>query len=110
VASNVRIGEHPGKTRLVLDLSKNDKPSVKTDLDNGEGLLTLDLPGVTWGGATEGSSKSTYIAGWNASKADGGGSTLAIQLKKPAKVLSTQYIGAEKGVPARFVIDLGPAS
>jgi hypothetical protein len=111
VASNVRIGEHPEKTRLVLDLSKNDKPSFKTDLDNNEKILTLDLPGVTWGGATTGGSKvSGIIAGWSANKAENGGSTLAITLKKSAKILSTQYINAEKGVPARLVIDLGPAS
>lgn len=111
VASNVRIGEHPGKTRLVLDLSKDTKPDFKTDLDNGEKLLTVELPGVTWGGSTTGTPKSSaFIAGWNANKTEGGGSTLGIQLKKDAKILSTQYLKPEKGDPARLVIDIGPAT
>lgn len=111
VASNVRIGEHPGKTRLVLDLSKDTKPDFKNEIDNGEKLMTVALPGVTWGGPTSGAPKSSaFISNWSANKTDAGGSTLAVQLKKDAKILSTQYLKPEKGDPARLVIDIGPAT
>jgi hypothetical protein len=110
-AKGVRVGEHANKTRLVIDLAGNAKPDVSYDLDNTEKLLLVDLPGTTWGGAKSGTTKSSaFVSGWTAQDGANGGSNVAVQLKKGAKILSTEYLKAQGKDPARLVIDLGPAT
>ncbi|MFA5592670.1 MAG: AMIN domain-containing protein [Micavibrio sp.] len=102
----VRIGEHGTKTRLVFDLGGAVRPSYKVDVDNGERLLVIDMPGSDWAAAATGSAKSPLIDGWAAQKTPSGGATVAVQLKKTARVLSTEYIGPEGANAARLVIDV----
>lgn len=106
----VRIGEHPSKTRIVIDLVGSKKPDVTQDLDNTEKLLLIEMPATMWGGEKTGSPKaSAMIAGWSAQEGENGTATLAIQLKKEAKILLTEYLPAQGGDPARMVIDIGAA-
>ncbi len=106
----VRIGEHNNKTRVVIDLGGNMKPDAAFDLDNNEKLLLVDLPGTAWVGSKTGAPKnSTFVSGWNVQDGASGGSTLAIQLKKGAKILSTEYLKAGGKDGARLVIDIGPS-
>jgi TolA-binding protein len=103
----LRIGEHASKTRLVVDLGAAAvKPSYTYDLDNGEKLLVVDLPGGSWAGAREGKPNSPLIAGWSAQDKAGGGATMAVQLKKNTRVLMSEYLKAEGKDPARLVIDI----
>ncbi|PZQ45438.1 MAG: hypothetical protein DI551_07380 [Micavibrio aeruginosavorus] len=104
--SGVRIGEHGSKTRLVLDLTSKTKPAFKYDLDNNEKLLLVDLPDSGWTGAASAKPNSPMIASWNVQKGPNGGSTLAIQLKGSARVLSTEFLKAEGKDPARLVMDI----
>lgn len=85
--SNMRFGEHPGRTRLVLDLSG---PSpYKTELDNTEKLLLVQIPKASWSAKTqEKLSKHPLIAGYTAQPSSDGGTTLAIELAKPVKLVS----------------------
>lgn len=83
--SNIRLGEHPGKTRLVLDLSGPSPYS--TELDNTEKLLIVQIPKAGWSagqGRTLG--KSPLVASYTAQPASDGGTTLAIELKRPVKI------------------------
>lgn len=84
---NLRVGEYPGKTRLVLDLSG---PSpYKTELDNDEKVLLVQIPQAGWGAEQRKSLAShPLVAGYTAQPASGGGTTLAIELKKPVKILA----------------------
>jgi len=108
--SAVRIGEHTGKTRLVLDLD-GAVPQWSIDLDNAEKILTLDLPGTNWKTADLGSiTSSPLISSWAWQKKPDGGSILAVQLKSPAKVLSSGKMKADGKYPARLVLDLAQAS
>ncbi len=102
----VRIGEHANKTRIVFDLSSPVKPAFTYDLDNGEKLLLVDMPSSVWAGKDQGKPNSPLIAGWNAQKTPNGGAAVAIQLKKDARVLSTEFLKAEGKDPARLVLDL----
>lgn len=106
--TGVRIGEHGSKTRLVLDLSGKTKPEFKYDLDNAEKLLIVDLPSTGWAGNASGKgvAAAPIVAGWSAQPGANGGSTLAIQLKKNARILSTQFLPAEGKDPARLVMDI----
>ncbi len=106
----IRIGEHGSKTRLVLDLSANAKPAFKYDLDNGEKVLLVELPASGWAGAQSGTPKSPLIESWTVQKTPEGGSTLAIQLKKDARVLSTEFLKPEGPDSARLVMDIASAS
>lgn len=104
--TSIRIGEHGNKTRLVFDLTAQKKPDFKYDLDNGEKVLFVEMPGSAWAGKAAGTPNSPLIASWNAQKGSAGGSTVAIQLKKEARVLSTEYLAAEGKDPARLVMDI----
>lgn len=106
--SALRVGEHGTKTRLVLDLTTSSKPDFKYDLDNGEKLLLVDLPATGWAGTSSGNggAVSPLVGSWSVQTNAEGGSGLAIQLKKPARVLSTQFLPSGDGNPARLVIDI----
>ena len=106
--SGVRIGEHGSKTRLVIDLTGKTKPDFKYDLDNAEKLLLVDLPTMGWAGnqSGKGGVAAPLVEGWNVQKGVNGGSTLAIQLKKNARILSTQFLPPEGKDPARLVMDI----
>lgn len=106
----VRIGEHANKTRVVFDLSSATKPTFTYDLDNGEKLLLVDMPSAAWAGKDQGKPNSPLIAGWNAQKTPNGGAAVAIQLKKDARVLSTEFLKAEGKDPARLVMDIASGS
>lgn len=107
----VRIGEHGTKTRLVMDLTAKTKPEFKYDLDNGEKLLLVEMPSSGWGGAESGKpANSPIIAGWSVQKGASGGSSVAIQLKKNARILSTEFLKAEGKDPARLVMDIAPGT
>ncbi len=106
--TGVRIGEHGTKTRLVFDLDGKTKPAFKYDLDNGEHLLLVEMPSSAWTGKSSGTPKSPLVAGWTASAGTSGGSSVAIQLKKDARVLSTEFLKAEGKDPARLVVDIAP--
>lgn len=102
----LRIGEHPDKTRLVLDMDAAAKPTFKYDVDHDEKLLLIDLPSSAWEGKTTGRPNSPLVSGWDVQKGASGGSTLAIQLKKDARVLSSEFLKAEGGEGARLVLDI----
>lgn len=110
--NGVRIGEHGTKTRLVFDLTTQSKPDFSYDLDNAEKLLLITLPASGWSGSETGkpSANSPLVQGWSVQKAAEGGSTLAVQLKKGARVLSTEYLKAEGKDGPRLVVDIAPNS
>ena len=105
--SAVRIGEHPGKTRMVFDTS--DKLSFSKDIDNGEHILTIDVQGAGWTGAgtEQPTPKSPLLSGWQAAPDGQGGTRFVIQLRKPAKILAADAIAPAGGKPGRIIIDLG---
>lgn len=106
--NGVRIGEHGTKTRFVIDMTGKTKPEFKYDLDNGEKLLLVDLPTMGWAGSRsgKGGAAAPLVEGWNVQPGQNGGSTLAIQLKKNARILSTQFLPPEGKDPARLVMDI----
>jgi hypothetical protein len=105
----LRIGEHPDKTRLVLDAS--GPAAYQADLDNDENLLIVELPGAGWAGTKEGSSaKSPLIKSWSVQPLENGkGNRLIIQLKKAALIISQSTLPPGNGNPFKIVIDLKPA-
>lgn len=106
VVVSLRRGEHPGKTRLVLDMKQ--KAKVKYDLDNDEKLLLIELPGVGWDTKTQEAFKNhPLIKSFSAQGSSKDGTTVAIELHKSAKVLLSTVLGPNSTNPNyRYVIDL----
>lgn len=100
----LRLGGHPDKVRIVLDLAAPAKFSH--DLDNGEKILVLEVPGMPWGGAAGGPGDGEVIASYRAEPMEGGGSRVVFQLKRETSVLHAGALGADAGNGARIVIDL----
>lgn len=102
---NVRIGTHPGKTRMVLDV--NTKTPFTADLDNGEKILVIDLPNANWTSAMSKTIKNPVIASYKVEKtASGSGSMMIIQLKKNTSIGYQKSLNALSGGGQRLVIDL----
>lgn len=100
---DVRVGEHPGKTRIVLDV--NAKTSFSTDIDNGEKIMIVELPNAGWSTTTSKSfDKSSYLTSYKV-ESSGDGQLLIFQLKREARIAYKEDIGGANG-GRRIVIDL----
>lgn len=101
---NIRFGEHPGKTRMVLDLTGASK--YRADVDNGEKLLLLELSDADWAAASQKILKHPLVAGYTAQPAANGGTTLALELKKPVKIVGSAALPPNKSSGHRIYLDL----
>lgn len=102
---DIRIGEHPGKTRIVLDVS--GKSSFTADLDNQERILVIEIPAAGWNAALQQTlSSSPLLSSYRVERLDNGGSMLILQLKKAAVISykGTMDDATTKG--QRLIIDL----
>lgn len=105
--SNVRFGEHPDKTRMVLDASS--KVDFTYDLDNSEKILMIALPGASWQGAQQMAvDGSPLVSSYNVVPDPQGGSQVVMQLKQPVKVLWAQALPPGGPQGDRVVFDLAP--
>ena len=101
----LRTGEHPDKTRIVLDV--NGPPSYRYDLDNAEGLLVIDLPNANWQGKqSEIFKKSPTISSFNVHSMNGSGQRVVMQLKKSTTVKYESVYKPNGKSFYRIVIDL----
>lgn len=101
---DLRIGEKPAFSRLVLDLGQPVK--ITYDIDNDEKILLIDIPGFAWDAAkTKTFPKSLLIASYQV-QTDDKGSHLVVQLRKAAKVANYSTIEATGGKLPRAVLDI----
>lgn len=106
----VRLGEHPGKTRIVIDIAGSERVTPAFDLDNTEKLLIIDLPGLSTQSVATSLPKASGIIAGMTTAVTSNGSNLVVQLKKDAKILLKEYVKASGGRPAKLVFDVAPAS
>jgi hypothetical protein len=103
----VRVGEHPDKVRIVLDVSGPAKFSY--DIDNNEKLLIIDLPQSSWPTGAAGSfDGNALVSGYTAKPSASGGVTLAVELKKPAKLTMSSALEPNESYGHRIVFDVAP--
>ncbi|MEM6812626.1 MAG: AMIN domain-containing protein [Pseudomonadota bacterium] len=103
---DVRTGEHPGKTRLVLDTNANVNYSV--DIDNNENLMIVDLPATSWDAPKSRSfPKSKTVASYSI-ESSGNSNLMIIQLKRDARISYQKSLPANKGIGRRIVLDISP--
>lgn len=101
---DIRSGEHPGKSRLVLDT--NAAATYAVDIDNNENVMVVDLPNTKWTAATSKNfPKSSIISSYSVETSDTG-NLLIIQLKKSAKIGYQAVLPSNSGSGKRIVIDV----
>ncbi len=104
--NQVRIGEQPGgKTRIVLDSTQPAK--INYDIDNGEKILVIEVPGAVWAASQSSTLKNSPLVSSYKAESDAGGSRVIIQLKAEAKVLGTSRLTPANGAGHRVFLDLG---
>jgi len=104
VVRAVRTGEHPGKTRLVLDLTGASK--YRADIDNDENLLLIELSDAGWSAAEQKLMNHPLIKGYTTQASGNGGTILALELKKPAKILGSAALKPNAQYGNRIYLDL----
>ncbi len=104
--NQVRIGEQPsGKTRIVLD--SNQPAKINYDIDNGEKILVIEVPGAAWDAQQSATLKNSPLVSSYKAESDAAGSRVILQLKADAQVLGTSRLGPAKGAGHRVFLDLG---
>jgi len=101
----LRIGEHPDKTRIVLDVRGNT--SYTADLDNQEKILVIELTKTGW--ETEPRQdfgNAPRLASYRIEQTDDGSTLLILTLKKEAHIIYQSLIKNQQGDGGRIVIDI----
>ncbi len=109
--SKVRIGEHPDKTRFVMELSEAPRYRVFALPDPFR--VVIDLPELRWAsGQSEGRSdrKGGLIAAMRFGLFAPGTSRVVLDLRAPAQVRRVFVLPPKGKYPYRFVIDIIPVS
>jgi hypothetical protein len=106
VISRVRTGEHPGKTRMVFDVS--GPSNFKFDVDNAEKRLMLDVSSAAWGAPEQNAvTNSSLISGYTAhASSQNQGTSVEIALKKPVRVLYSAAMKPNEVHGHRIVLDI----
>lgn len=109
VVIGARIGEHPGLTRFVLELSDPVTPQVFT-LANPDRVV-MDLPDVLWRlGTPDRPSGRGAIRSYRYGTSRPGESRLVIDLNRPVSLAPLLIIPPRGGNGYRVVLDLAPTS
>ncbi len=104
--SAVRVGEHSGKTRLVIDGS--DKLPFSPVIDSATNTLVVDVPGTAWQGSAgeQAIAKSPLLSSWRSEPDGQGGTRIVAQLKKSSKIVLAESLGPANGQPGKIIVDL----
>jgi len=108
VVNNVRLGQHPDRTRVVLDLSEAaDYELIPQD---GGHRLVIELPDSEWNGAPdEVAALGLVDRVTRFRRASGTGLRIVLDIDGAAQVASDYILSPEAGRPYRLVVDLKAA-
>jgi len=105
VVTNVRIGDHPNKTRMVIDMT--NAPKFTYQVQDDKNLLVVNLPDTDW----DAKDRKVYahhplILAYIAKKSPEGGTILAFKLRKKIKVLKDTVFRPSENAGHRIVFDI----
>lgn len=104
---SVRVGAHPDKTRLVIELSEN--PSQKPDVQLSGNALKIKIFDAKWPGGDAVLASQTKSLGVSSVTEETDSVMISITLDHAAKLLSNMVLPpVDVGGPYRLVVDLGP--
>ncbi len=99
---NIRIGQHPDKTRIVLELSNTQDFRAFTLTDPTR--IVLDIPRANWNIAPI-SNPKTGVSNIRHGRLDGSLSRIVFDMNKPVTLTSVFALPANNNKPDRLVID-----
>jgi hypothetical protein len=103
--TDIRFGEHPGKTRIVLDVSA--ATSFTADLDNNEHILVIEMPDAGWAAALNKiPAAHKLIASYKTQALGDKGTLLILSLKKDSSLLYKGTMKSADGKGIRIILDL----
>ncbi len=105
IVTDIRVGQHPDKTRIVVDLSDSVNFSIFTLADPYR--IVIDLPEVDWQlpfGSGQRSVGQVQNIRYNLFKS--GTSRLVLDLSQPQEIDSTQILPGLSGSGKRIVFDI----
>jgi N-acetylmuramoyl-L-alanine amidase len=109
MVSQVRIGEHPDKTRFVMELSEAPRYRVFALPDPFR--VVIDLPELRWApGQGGGDRKGGLIAAMRFGLFAPGTSRVVLDLRAPAQIKRVFVLPPTGNYPYRLVIDVVPVS
>ncbi|WP_035675204.1 AMIN domain-containing protein, partial [Azospirillum brasilense] len=101
---NARLGLHPDKTRLVLELT--DSVPFTVSVHGSPYRVVVDLPDVSWPGGNTVMAGKGVVARYRFEGRDGGASRLVVETDGPARVVESYLIPPRDGFKPRFVLDI----
>lgn len=102
--SALRFGAHPGKVRMVFDMT--GPASFQHTLDNGAHELSIEIAHADWDAGRESEIlNSPLIEGYRVTQSRGG-ARVDLRLKKPVKILWAAALKPEGGKGDRLVLDI----
>ncbi len=107
--SVIRVGEHPDKTRLVLELS--EAPNYRVFLLPNPYRVVIDLPELNWSVPENRIPKGRgVIEALRFGLFSPGTSRVVLDLKQPVLVKSAFVLPPKEGKPYRLVVDVEPVT
>ncbi|MEC7029150.1 MAG: N-acetylmuramoyl-L-alanine amidase [Pseudomonadota bacterium] len=106
--NDVRIGMHPDKTRMVLDLSEASKFRVFTLQDPYR--LVIDMPDFAWNVGNISKPAASAVTAIRQGDLKPGFSRIVVDLTKPVAVSDAFILRKNNGLPDRLVIDFRQVS
>ena len=103
-ATDLRVGVHSDRTRLVIDLSSKVEVSIFAVADPYR--LIVDLPEIEWRFPSDASQKGGVIDAVRYGLVQPGASRLVLDLKQPARVANSYVMPPSEGKAYRLVLDL----
>lgn len=100
----IRIGAHPDRTRLVLELS--DKADFRVFLLPAPYRMVIDLPQAQWRAGTL--PRAAGISGLRQGRLEDGLSRLVLDLDRPVSVRAAFFLPRSGAAPDRLVVDFSP--
>lgn len=106
IISDLRLGEHTNKTRLVFDMSGT--ASFRTDLDNAEKILIVEIDKAAWSESITKKISSPLVQSYTVQNLENNaGTRVILTLKKDARIASESVLAPEPAANNhRLVIDL----
>lgn len=100
---SLRLGAHPDKTRVVIDLS--EKAAYRVFLLADPYRIVIDLPSHSWRAGQVPQDRSSGVIAIRHGKLQPGIDRIVMDLVQPATLLSVFAIPRQAGKPDRLVID-----
>jgi len=104
--SSLRVGQHSGKLRLVMDVNK--KTAYTIDLDNQERILIIELPEAQWSAAAQKNfGGSPLLSSYSTESInDGQGTRVIMTLKKATTLMKSEALPPGSNPYYRIYADL----